>query len=189
MDYWRRVLRGLEPIPPRVVDSGPIMQHVQRGDEVDLTRFPAPVWHAKDGGRFIGTASINMIPDPDSGWLNAGTYRNQVFGPNTLGIWISPGKHGRMLRERWFARGERCPIVVLVGHDPLLFMAACSEGILSEQSELDWAGAVRGAPIDVIRGEVTGLPIPAHAEIAFEGFMEPDELHTEGPYGEWMGYY
>ena len=148
-----------------------------------------PIWHDKDGGRFIGTASINLIPDPDSPWINAGTYRNQVFNRNQLGIWISPGKHGRQLREKWFERGERCPIVVLVGHDPLLFMAASAEGILYGHSEFDWVGGVRGEPLEVIRGEVTGLPDPAHAEIALEGFMEPGELHTEGPYGEWMGYY
>ena len=66
----------------------------------------------------------NGVWEMTLGPINAGTYRNQVFDRNSLGIWISPGKHGRMLREKWFARGERCPIVVLVGHDPLLFMAA-----------------------------------------------------------------
>ena len=189
MSYWRGVVHGHTPIPPREVTDGPILQNVLRGDEVDLTKFPAPIWHPKDGGRFIGTASINLIPDPDSDWINAGTYRNQVFDAKSLGIWISPGKHGRLLREKWFARGQRCPIVVLVGHDPLLFMSACAEGILQGESELAWAGGVRGEPVEVIRGEVTGLPIPAHAEIALEGYMEPGELHLEGPYGEWMGYY
>ena len=135
MAYWREVLRGHHLIPPREVSRGPILDHVQRGGEVDLTRFPAPIWHDKDGGRFIGTASINLIPDPESDWINAGTYRNQVFDRNSLGIWISPGKHGQLLRDKWFARGERCPIVVLVGHDPLLFMAASAEGILYGQSE------------------------------------------------------
>jgi 4-hydroxy-3-polyprenylbenzoate decarboxylase len=57
------------------------------------------------------------------------------------------------------------------------------------ESELDWAGGVRGAPIEVVEGEVTGLPIPAHAEIALEGFITTDEFSKEGPYGEWMGYY
>jgi 4-hydroxy-3-polyprenylbenzoate decarboxylase len=189
MARWRDLLRGHTSLPPREVASGPILENVQRGEGVDLTDFPAPVWHPKDGGRFIGTASVNLIPDPDSAWINAGTYRNQVFDRKSIGIWISPGKHGRMLREKWFARGERCPIVVLVGHDPLLFMAACAEGILFGESELAWVGGVRGEPLEVIRGEVTGLPIPAQAEIALEGFIEPGELHPEGPYGEWMGYY
>ena len=189
MAYWRGLLSGLTPRPPREVTSGPILENVRRGDEVDLSVFPAPIWHPKDGGRFIGTASLNIMRDPDSDWVNAGTYRNQVFDSKSLGIWISPGKHGRLIREKWFARGERCPVVCVVGSDPLLFMAACAEGIRHGLSEFDWAGGVRGEPIEVIRGEVTGLPIPAHAEIALEGFMYPGELHQEGPYGEWQGYY
>ena len=68
-------------------------------------------------------------------------------------------------------------------------MAACAEGIPYGVSEMSWAGGVRGEPIEVVRGKHTGLPIPAHAEIAIEGWMDPDELHHEGPYGEWMGYY
>jgi 4-hydroxy-3-polyprenylbenzoate decarboxylase len=86
-------------------------------------------------------------------------------------------------------RGEPCPIVVVVGADPLLFMASCVEGLRFGESELDWAGGVRGAPLEVIEGEVTGLPIPAHAEIALEGFVTTDAWAKEGPYGEWMGYY
>jgi 4-hydroxy-3-polyprenylbenzoate decarboxylase len=80
--------------------------------------------------------------------------------------------------------------VVVVGSDPLLFMASCVEGLHLGQSELDWAGGVQGRPVEVIEGELTGLPIPAHAEIALEGFISTEEYDvTEGPYGEWMGYY
>jgi 4-hydroxy-3-polyprenylbenzoate decarboxylase len=127
--------------------------------------------------------------DPDSDWVNAGTYRNQVFDGKHLGVYISPGKHGRMIREKYFDRGERVPIVVVVGSDPLLFMAACSEAPRYGMSEFEWAGAVRGGPVEVVPGEVTGLPIPAHAEIAIEGFIDPVARRSEGPYGEAYGYY
>jgi 4-hydroxy-3-polyprenylbenzoate decarboxylase len=187
--FWRGVLGGLEPVPPRVVPRGPVCDNVVEGDDVDLFAFPTPVWHPKDGGRFLGTASLNILRDPAADWINMGTYRNQIFERDTLGIWISPGKHGRMIREGYVARHERCPIVVVVGADPLLFMSACAEGITYGQSELDWAGGVRGRPVDVIVGKHTGLPIPAYAEIAVEGWIDPDERHLEGPYGEWMGYY
>jgi UbiD family decarboxylase len=93
-----------------------------------------------------------------------------------------------MIKEKYLRRGEPCPIVVVVGGDPLLLMASCIDGPFG-QSELAWAGGVLGRPIEVIQGEVTGLPIPAHAEIALEGFILPDETCSEGPYGEWMGFY
>src|SRR6266508_2357062 len=189
MKFWRETLRELEPIAPREVDTGPILENVQRDDEVDLTAFPAVTWHPKAGGPYIGTASLNIIPDPDSDWINVGTYRNQLHDSRHLGLWISPGKHGRMIREKYFERKQPVPIVVVVGSDPLLFMAACSEAPAYGMSEFAWAGAVRGEPIEVVRGELTGLPIPARAEIAFEGYVHPTERRPEGPYGEAYGYY
>jgi UbiD family decarboxylase len=189
MAFWRRALTGLTPIPPTEVPNGPVCENVVEGADVDLEAFPAPVWHPGDGGRYIGTASLNFLRDPDSSWVNAATYRNQIFSANEMGMFISPGKHGRLIREKYFLRGDRCPVVVVVGADPLLFIAACSDAPGRGVDELAWAGAVRGAPVDVIRGRHTGLPIPARAEVAIEGWMYPEESHTEGPYGEWMGYY
>ncbi len=189
LSFWRSVLADLKPLAPREVETGPILENVQEGKDIDLFSFPTPMWHPKDGGRFIGTASMNTLRDPDSDWVNVGTYRNQIFDRDSMGLWISPGKHGKLIREKYFERGERCPIVVVVGGDPLLFMAATAEGIAYGQSEYAWAGGVRGEPIEVVRGRHTGLPIPANAEIAIEGWMDPEERHIEGPYGEWMGYY
>jgi 4-hydroxy-3-polyprenylbenzoate decarboxylase len=187
--FWRRTLAELRPVAPRMVPDGPVLEHTIRGGDLDLAMFPAPVWHAGDGGRYLGTATLDILRDPDEGWVNVGTYRNQVLGRDRLGLFISRGHHGRALLERWHARGSRCPIVVVPGADPLLFMASCAEGIAYGTSELAWAGGVVGEPIDVVTAPVTGLPIPAAAEIAIEGWVAPDDLEVEGPYGEWHGYY
>src|SRR5919109_2126762 len=189
LDFWRGMLKGFAPIPPATVKRGAVQENILRDADVDLTRFPAPIWHPGDGGRFIGTASINIMRDPDSGYINVGTYRNQVFDKNGIGIRAAPPHHGGIIKEKYMKREQPCPIVTVVGGDPLLFLASCVEGPIFGQSELDWAGGVRGAPIEVIQGELTGLPIPAHAEIALEGFVTTDEYAKEGPYGEWMGYY
>jgi len=189
LQFWRSTLAGLTPLPPLHRADAPILEHVVEGAEVDVEAFPAPIWHPGDGGRFIGTGSLNILRDPESGWVNVGTYRNQVFDRDRMGIFIAPGKHGRQIRERYFAQGQRCPIVVVVGADPLLFMAACAEGIAYGQSELDWAGGVRGEAVPVVHGRHTNLPIPANAEIAIEGWIDPADEHEEGPYGEWTGYY
>jgi 4-hydroxy-3-polyprenylbenzoate decarboxylase len=189
LEFWRGILKGFAPIPAVQVKRGSIQENILRDDAVDLTRFPAPVWHPLDGGRFIGTASVNIMRDPDTGAINAGTYRNQVFDKNCIGIRVAPPHHGGIIKEKYMQRGQPCPLVTVVGADPLLFLASCVEGPNFGQSELDWAGGVRGKPIETIQGEVTGLPIPAHAEIALEGFVTTDEFRKEGPYGEWMGYY
>jgi UbiD family decarboxylase len=185
---WRQQLGSLEPRPAELVGDGPLLENQQRGDEVDATRFPAPLWHADDGGRYIGTGCIVVTRDPESGWVNAGTYRVQLHDERTLGVYISPGKHGRMIRDKYWSRGEACPVAVSVGHDPLLLLLGGLE-VDHGKNEYDVAGAIRGEPIEVVRGPYTGLPVPATAELVFEGEIPPDELRAEGPFGEWAGYY
>jgi 4-hydroxy-3-polyprenylbenzoate decarboxylase len=187
-DAWRQKIKGLEPLPAEEVKDGPIFENVKRGDEVDMTIFPTPKWHPADGGRYIGTGSFDISRDPDDGWVNLGTYRVMVHDRNRLGYYISPGKHGRIHRQKWFDRGERMPVAMVFGSDPLLFLASCTE-IPFGVSEYEWVGAVRGAPVEVIRGPITGLPLPADAEIVVEGYASGEETLIEGPFGEWTGYY
>jgi 4-hydroxy-3-polyprenylbenzoate decarboxylase len=111
-----------------------------------------------------------------------------VHDEKTVGFYISPGKHGRVHRDKHMARNQPMPAAVVVGGDPLLYLMACNEvpyGI----SEYEFAGALREKPYPVVRGKVTGLPIPAHAEIVLEGFVDPKKRRREGPFGEWTGYY
>jgi 4-hydroxy-3-polyprenylbenzoate decarboxylase len=181
-------LADLPQIPRRYVDTGPILENVITGDDVDVTRLPTPLWHEEDGGRYIGTGSFNITRDPDDGWVNCGTYRVMIHNEKQLGFYISPGKHGRIMRDKYEAAGERMPVVIVVGGDPLSFLMGCSE-VPYGMCELDIVGGIRGEAVDVVKGQVTGLPIPANAEIAIEGFVEPGNLRAEGPFGEWTGYY
>jgi UbiD family decarboxylase len=100
----------------------------------------------------------------------------------------SKGKHGDMIQRKYHERGEPCPVVVVCGMHPALFMIAGLE-IPHGKNEYDAAGGLIGEPVQVIRGPKTGLPIPAYAEIAFEGFIHPNDRIDEGPLGEWTGYY
>ncbi|MCH7607381.1 MAG: UbiD family decarboxylase [Chloroflexi bacterium] len=185
---WRDRLKTFEPQPAELVEDGPVLENRQTGDEIDVTRFPAPVWHAKDGGAYLGTGNIVVMKDPDTGWINAGTYRVQVHDSKTLGIMISPGKHGRMIREKYWARGQACPVAVSFGHDPLLLLLGGLE-VDYGVNEYDVAGGIRGEPIKLITAPLTGLPVPATSELVIEGEIPPDETHAEGPFGEWAGYY
>lgn len=185
---WRDRLHSLRPLPPVEVEDGPLLENVKSGKEINLWDFPAPKWHELDGGRYIGTADVAITADPEEGWINLGTYRVMVHDRDMLTLYISPGKHGRIHREKYFAAKKPCPVAITFGQDPLLFLLASKQMPFGE-SEYDYAGAIRGAPYEVIRGELTGLPIPAYAEIAVEGEILPDEKVSEGPFGEWTGYY
>ncbi len=174
--------------PPKVVDSAPILENVVEGDDIDLNIFPVPMWHELDGGPYIGTANSVITRDPDTGVVNAGTYRGQLHDRNSVGMMVTHGHHGYIHRQKYFARGERCPVVMVFGVDPLLWTLSTTS-ISPDISELNYVGAIRGEPLSVIKGRVTGLPIPANAEIAIEGFAEPGLTKKEGRFGEWQGYY
>jgi UbiD family decarboxylase len=188
VEAWREKLARLQPIRRVEVENGPIHTNRQVHHEVDLARFPAPVWHAGDGTGYIGTGDIVITRDPDSGWVNSGTYRVAVHDERTLGIYISPGKHGRLMRDKYWQRGEACPVAISMGHDPLLLLLGGLE-VDYGVDEFDVAGGIRGEPVPVVRAPLTGLPVPATAEIVVEGEIPPDELRDEGPFGEWAGYY
>ncbi|MFM1813890.1 MAG: UbiD-like subunit of potential (de) carboxylase [Pseudomonadota bacterium] len=179
-----------EPIPPREVDSGPIFENVISGSSVNIEAFPTPRWHSGDGGRYIGTECVVITKDPDSDWVNLGTYRVMVHDETTLGVFIEPGKNGDMIRRKYWARGEPCPMIITFGQAPILGTVASTQA-RPGVSEYNLAGGRIGRPVDIVRGRLTGLPMPATAEIAFEGYMPPREVdqRPEGPFGEWPGYY
>jgi len=181
-------MASMRRIAPAYVDRGPILDNVMQGTEIDITRFPAPKWHEPDGGRYIGTGSFNVSRDPDEDWINCGTYRVMIHDATTAGFYISPGKHGRQMRDKYQARGEPMPVAVVCGGDPMTFLMACSE-VPYGVCEYEIVGGMRGKPVEVIKGPVTGLPIPANAEIVLEGLVQPGNERTEGPFGEWTGYY
>ena len=187
---WRKHYQSKKTIPPVKVSRGPVLENVERGDAVDLLRFPAPRWHKHDGGRYIGTGDLVIQRDPDTGKVNVATYRVQVQNKNVVSIFMDQGKDGRIIREKYYARGKPCPVIICAGHAPDLFCVAGSTFPFGV-SEYDVVGGMRGKPVEVMEGESTGLPFPAEAEIAIEGQLLPREQGTmkEGPFGEWPGYY
>lgn len=188
--YRDRPKEKKQPIPAREVESGPLFENVVRGDAVDTLKFPRPRWHAGDGGDYIGTECLVIVKDPDSDWVNIGTYRVMVHDAHTLGVFIEPGKQGDVLRRKYWERGLPCPMAVSVGQAPILGAVAATS-VRAGESEYAVAGARIGRPIDVVKGKVTGLPLPADAELVFEGYMPPPDVESreEGPFGEWPGYY
>ncbi len=185
---WRQRLNNPTYIPPRVVDSGPVMENVYEGKDIDLLSLPVPHWHEGDGGRYMGTAHLVITRDMDEGWVNIGCYRVMVHDKDTLALYISPGKQGRIIRQKYFDQGRPCPVAISFGDDPLLLTAAANS-LPWGKSEYEYAGGIRGQAIDVVIGKHTGLPIPAFSEITIEGECYPDNQLPEGPYGEWTGYY
>jgi UbiD family decarboxylase len=184
----RQRLRGLELIPPMQVPDGAVLTHTLRGEDVDVERFPAPTWHSRDGGRYIGTGDLVVMVDPETGATNYGTYRCCVQGKDRLSVWIIQHKAGRIIAEKYWRQGRACPVAVVLGCEPVTFMVSTSG---RTGRKYDYAGALRGEPVEVVPAPLTGILVPAHGEIVLEGEIPPpqDESAFEGPFGEWPGYY
>jgi 4-hydroxy-3-polyprenylbenzoate decarboxylase len=189
LNHFRHVIKkGFKQIPPKVVQEGPVLENIVRDEKIDLLKFPVPIHHELDGGRYIGTACAVVTKDPDTGRVNLGTYRVQVKGPRTCASYISNGKQGRIHRDKYLKAGKPCPVLIIVGVDPITYLAA-GYTMADRVPELEWCGGLLDRPHEVIEGELTGLPFPARSEIVLEGEIAADERTLEGPFGEWHGYY
>ena len=96
IDGLRAKLRQLQPLPPKILSSGPLLEEQETGDAIDLLRLPVPLWHKHDGGRYLGTGHLVVTRDPETGDENIGCYRVMVHAKDQLGLYISPGKNGRI---------------------------------------------------------------------------------------------
>jgi UbiD family decarboxylase len=169
-------------------DDAVSSENIVTGDDINILQFPAPRMWPLDGGKYLGTGDAIVTKDPDSGRINLGCYRMMIKGPREVGLYTSPGHDGTLDRDKWWKMGKPMPVAAAFGIDPLLFMVAATTFPKTE-SEYEYFGGINGSPAKVFMGDVTGLPIPASAEIILEGFLHPGETFAEGPFGEFTGYY
>jgi 4-hydroxy-3-polyprenylbenzoate decarboxylase len=183
-------VRGLQKLKsiagsgPRSVRSGPCQELVLAGDDVDLGLLPVQRCWPGDPAPFITLPAV-ITRDPRTGVRNLGMYRMQVIDRNTTFMHWQIHKDGR---ADWLATDGRIPVAVALGLDPVTAYSA-SAPLPKHIGELMLAGFFRGSPVEMVRAKTVDLEVPAHAEIVLEGYIEPDELGTEGPFGDHTGFY
>ncbi|MEA2040087.1 MAG: phenylphosphate carboxylase subunit beta [Thermodesulfobacteriota bacterium] len=177
-----------EVIPAKEQKDGPIFENILDGDKADVLTFPSPRFFELDGGRYFGTAVFLVIQDPETGDINLGTYRMGILDNKTIGVQILKGKKGDRIMNKYGKKGKKMPACAIIGGDPLHIFASVAT-VAKAKSGYDVVGSLRGEPVDIVKGQLTGLPIPAAAEIVIEGEIDPANLRNEGPFGEYTGYY
>ncbi len=182
--------KNRERIEPVVVRTGPVKEHVVRGDAIDQADFPVPRWHYREGGRYIHTFSGIVTRDPETRVMNVGVYRGMIGRRDTTPmLLIKGGQHWGQHFLKYAARGEPMPVACVIGWDPVMPFLAGSP-IPVGVCEWDVMGAYRGEPAELVRCETVDLEVPATAEIVIEGYIsdDPATYETEGPFGEFTGY-
>ena len=186
-EYRRR--RG-DAISPEEVPASeaPVREVVLQGKDINLGLLPI-IHHAEHNpGKYI-TTGITICKDPDTGIPNVGVYRHHVRGKDTFTCAMRPGRnHGGHIAQRYAELGKPMEVVTVIGHHPAVFIGAVTGGPL-DMNELEVMGALLGEPLEITPALTVDLPVPAHAEIAIEGVIDPTKMTTDGPFSEAFGYY
>src|SRR6202167_2201040 len=179
-----------EGIAPKIVKTGPVKENIVKGDDIDLYEFPVPQWNRIDGGRYILTYGGVVTKDPNSGVMNVGVYRGMVAGKNKIPILMWRAQHIGHHATAWQQAGHKeMPIAVAIGWEPSLGFVSGAP-VPKGLCEYDVMGAIRGAPVELVKCETVDLHVPATAEIVIEGYLgiDPDSYVMEGPFAEFTGY-
>jgi len=168
-------------------DEAPVREIVWEGDDARLDRLPIPTHNAADGGPYL-TAAVGIMRDPDSGALNAGIYRHQVFDAKTMGVWYFGSHHGGTIFHRYEEAGQDAPIALAIGHHPAFLIGAVSR-VPGIGGEFEVASTFLGEPVEIVGCPGSDLEVPARAEIVIEGRVLAGIRREEGPFAEWPGLY
>ena len=181
--YQRRARQAREM---REVETGPVLDEVALGDDVDLTALPLITHFESDLGPYI-TNGILVAEDPVTGVGNLSYHRAVVLSPTTLGTSLhSRGDIWRMHQNALDTKST-LPVAMVLGAHPL-FMLAASARVPYHVDEREIAGGLLGESLEVVRTPVHGLRVPASAEYVLEGVIDPSQHAEEGPFGEFTGY-
>lgn len=167
---------------PKIVREGPVHDVVMK--QPDLTKLPVLTTWPLDAGPFI-TLPLVITKDPRSQRFNVGMYRMQVYNARETAMHWQRHKHGRAHADAW---GSKIPVAVAIGTEPALTYAATAP-LPPLLDEFAFAGLLRGKPVELTRAKTVDLMVPADAEFSLEGYVDNDDLRTEGPFGDHTGVY
>jgi len=175
--------------PPREVPAGeaPVREVVIQGEDVDLGILPVIHHYELNPTKYV-TIGVTMARDPDTGVINAGVYRQEVKGNDRLACMATSVHNMARIIGRYAELGKPMDAVTFIGHHPIVPIAATSP-CPPDQSELEVMGAMLDEPLEVTPGLTVDLPVPAWAEIAIEGVIDPTKPEMDGPFSECFGYY
>jgi 2,5-furandicarboxylate decarboxylase 1 len=175
------------PIDTKLVPEGPCQEVVVTGDDVDLDRLPLPVYSERDGGAYV-TVGLAISHDPHLGARNASVYRWMKAGKRELAVMSHPFQGLGTQMARAEELGQPLEVAIANGVHPVLLYASQAK-VPHGVDELGIAGGILGRPVEMVRCVSIDVEVPADSEIVIEGRILPGRRVSEGPFGEFTGYY
>ncbi len=169
-------------------DAAPVKEVVESGAAVDVTRLPAPVYHAMDPGPYISAGFLTTY-HPELGVANSALHRGWLRAPREIGVYMVPSTHNAHIYRLYEQQGRDMPAAYWIGHHPLVELG-CQAHVALEESHFATAGGLLGQPLRLVPSETLGedFLVPADAEIVIEGYIPAGERRAEGPFGEYTRY-
>ncbi len=193
-EAWELLKNGMGalnacPIPS--LGGAPCQETIVQGESLsafNLNDLPVLTCWPQDGGPFVTLPTVHTR-DPDTKTRNIGMYRMQVFDGTTTGMHWQLHKVGARHGKRYYERGEKMPVAVCLGGDPLYAFAATAP-MPDGMDEILLAGYLRQRPVSMVRCVSQDLEVPADSDFVIEGFVDPaEQLRDEGPFGDHTGFY
>ena len=190
-DAWQKmpIFKQVLNMAPKVVKSAACQEQIIERGDIDLSNYPIQLCWPEDAAPLI-TWGLVVTRGPHKSRQNMGIYRQQVVGKNRVIMrWLSH-RGGALDFKEWQEQkpGEPFPVSVVLGCDPATILAAVTP-IPDSLSEYAFAGLLRGSKTELVNCISNDLQVPASAEIILEGFLYPEDMADEGPYGDHTGYY
>lgn len=182
-----QLLRYSRFLPRTVKGKAPCQEIITRGDDIDLSEIPVLFCWPDDGGPFV-TLPVVFTKGLSDGRRNAGMYRMQIYDRNTTGMHWHIHKDGAHHYHEHLRAGKRMEVAVAIGTDPAVTYSATAP-LPRGVDEMLLAGFIRQRPVKMARCVTVDLEVPAESEFVLEGYVDPEELRVEGPFGDHTGYY
>ncbi len=179
-------LSGISDYAPKHVDSGPVKEVIET-QQADLESLPNLKSFPNDAGKFI-TFGVTVTRHPDTGVTNLGVYRIQIIDTKHALMHWQIHKRGAQHYEIKKDHGSPIEVAVIIGADPATVLAAVSP-VPEGMDKFFFSGIMRKKGVKLVKCGTVDLEVPANCEIVLEGFVDPNDLRMEGPFGDHTGYY
>ena len=178
-------LSKMGDIFPKLEKSGPVTEVVS--DSPSFDKLPILKSWPKDAGKFI-TFGLIATKHPETEVRNLGVYRMQILDSTHALMHWQKHKRGAHHSEISKEKGKKTEAAIIIGAEPATVFSAVApvpEGL----DKYLFAGITRKQGIKTVKCKTIDLEVPANAEIVLEGYVDPNDLRDEGPFGDHTGYY
>jgi 2,5-furandicarboxylate decarboxylase 1 len=184
---YRKKRQQKLPVKSVQASEAPVKEVILKDKDVDLTLLPINYHAPLNSAKYIPIANM-VCKDADTGIPNVGVYRHELKGKNKLGAWFSYSNHSSYHAWRYAELGKTMEVALFIGHHPAVVLGSLSAGDVDE-NEFEVMGGFLGEPLKLVQAETVDLLVPAEAEIVIEGTIDFNNMATDAPFAEWVGYY